>query len=154
MWNFPWRPPAQNNIFHKIHFPKHSGKILCYSMCCFWRNRRIIESSHLSYCQKLQANESFNLLIRRQNTKRNYIGAQRPFTRHGVKSSARSPVCWVFIFRRIKEERCGPHSSKYISIIVQLITCWCVFLRVEMTPQLLQFGPLLKSRWASHPLTI
>lgn len=24
MWNFPQRSPAQNNIFHKIHFPKHS----------------------------------------------------------------------------------------------------------------------------------
>lgn len=24
VWNFPWRPPAQNNIFHKIHFPNHA----------------------------------------------------------------------------------------------------------------------------------
>lgn len=23
-WNFPPRPPAQNNIFHKINFPRHS----------------------------------------------------------------------------------------------------------------------------------
>lgn len=141
MWNFPWRPPAQNNIFHKIHFPKHSGKILWYSMCCFWRNHRIIESSHLSYCQKLQANESSNLLIRLQNYSRaQHLLADMTWN----QLLARQFAGCLFAERRLLK-RSSRHFND-ILLIIQGITCRCKFWLVwKWLPWLLQVPVLLMS---------
>lgn len=68
VWNFPWHRPAQNNIFHKINFPKHSEEKYAGTVCVV--SKEITVLLKVSICYTV---ESFNLLISPQNKLRNYF---------------------------------------------------------------------------------